>query len=81
MSEQNTPQNPQPSDEIVGGAGFEAEGVNQEQGQGGQGEAQAQPKPAPKRSKSDEMKRNFNAVFGHGVGKIRDQSLAADIIY
>ncbi|HGW5539003.1 TPA: hypothetical protein ACNIM8_004052 [Pseudomonas aeruginosa] len=70
MSEQNTPQNPQPSDEIVGGAGFEAEGVNQEQGQGGQGEAQAQAKPAPKRSKSDEMKRNFNAVFGHGVGKV-----------
>jgi len=63
MSEQNTPQNPQPIDEIVGGAGFEEEGVNKEQ-------VESQPKPAPKRSKSDELKRNFNAVFGHGIGKI-----------
>jgi len=56
MSEQNPPH----SDDIVGGAGFEVEG----------GQDEAQPKPAPKRSKSDEMKRNFNAVFGHGIGKI-----------
>jgi intracellular multiplication protein IcmE len=70
MSEQNTPQNPHLSDEFAGGAGFEVEGVNQENEQGGQGEARTQPKTTSKRSKSDEMRRNFSAVFGHGVGKI-----------
>ncbi len=70
MSEQNTPPNPQPGDEIAGDAGYEVEGMDQEVGQGGQAESPANQQAAPKRGKSDEMKRNLNAVFGHGVGKI-----------
>lgn len=41
------------------GSGYEPEGV-----------AGAAPKEAPKRGKADEWKRNFQAVFGSGIGKV-----------
>lgn len=63
MSEQNTPQNAQQPNEseLMGGAGFESEAPAQEAA----GKTSTQSKPR----KSDEMKRNFLAVFGHGPGK------------
>lgn len=63
MSEQNSPQNEQQPNEseLMGGAGFESEAPAQE--------AAGKPSTQPKPRKSDEMKRNFLAVFGHGPGK------------
>lgn len=64
MSEQNIPQNMQQStdSELMGGAGFESEAPEQNTSEK---KATLQAKPR----KSDEMKRNFMAVFGHGPGK------------
>lgn len=69
MSEQNTPLNQPPADEIVSSGGYEEEGVGQQQKPEEAAASKAQEKTA-QRSKSDEMKRNFSAVFGHGIGKV-----------
>lgn len=63
MSEQNISQITQQPNEpdSTGGAGFESEATARE----AVGKLSAQSKPR----KSDEMKRNFLAVFGHGAGK------------
>jgi len=76
MSEQN---NQYSNDEVVGGAGYEEEGVIQEKRYGGRSEDQLQ-KPVSTRSKSEELKRNFNAVFGHGIGKISLIAVAVVVI-
>ncbi len=69
MSEQNTPLNQPPADDIVSSAGYEEEGTGQQQKPEEAVDSKAQ-KQAAQRSKADEMKRNFSAVFGHGIGKV-----------
>ncbi|HHZ23888.1 TPA: hypothetical protein HH296_15870 [Xanthomonas vasicola pv. zeae] len=51
------------------GSGYEAEGV-----------AGAAPKKAPKQGKAEEWKRNFQAVFGSGIGKVALVGIAVFVL-
>jgi len=70
MSDDN--QNPQAVDPDAEGAGFAPESDD--------AVVQHQPQPIRRRQKSDEMRKNFKAVFGHGIGKISLVAAASVIL-